>query len=80
MNASVSKLFHEASGLGEDDRAALAGLLLESIEPGPVPDIDVAWAQEIENRIRQITAGEVETHSWDEVKQRLWTQFRGGQD
>ncbi|HMM56761.1 MAG TPA: addiction module protein [Rudaea sp.] len=76
----MSKLFKEASDLAEADRAALAGLLLESIEPFPAPEIDAAWAQEIERRLHQIEAGEVKTVPWDEVKQRLWARFGGAQD
>jgi len=37
MLSSVTELFEEACLLGEGDRAALAGLLLESLDQPPSP-------------------------------------------
>jgi putative addiction module component (TIGR02574 family) len=71
MARSVSDLFLEASDLEEKERAALAGLLLESLETDPEPDVESAWAQEVERRLRQIDAGEVELVPWEDVKKRL---------
>lgn len=68
---SVVELFREASDLDEGDRATLAGLLLESIEVEPDPDVEAAWAEEVERRLRQIDAGEVELVPWEDVKERL---------
>ena len=52
------ELFPEASDLEERDRATLAGLLLESFEGEPDPDVEAAWAEEIDRWLRQIDAGE----------------------
>ena len=71
MARSVVELFHEASNLEESDRAMLAGLLLESLEGEPDPDVEAAWAGEIDRRISQIDAGEVELVPWEDVKARL---------
>jgi putative addiction module component (TIGR02574 family) len=71
MTRSVVELFTEASGLEDNERAALAGLLLESLETPPDPDVEAAWAQEIDRRVRQIDAGEVELVPWEDVKKRL---------
>lgn len=71
MARSVVDLFREASDLEENERAALAGLLLESLEAEPEPDVEAAWAEEIERRLRQIDAGEVELVPWEEVKRKL---------
>ncbi len=71
MARSVADMFKEASDLGEADRATLAGLLLESLEQEPDPDVEAAWAEEIERRVRQIDAGEVELVPWEEVRKRL---------
>lgn len=71
MSASVTQLFVEASHLDEGDRAALAGLLLESLDQEPSFGVEAAWAEEIERRVRELDSGEVETVPWEEVKNRL---------
>ena len=71
MAKSIVELFREASDLEEGDRATLAGLLLESLEGEPDPDVGAAWAEEIQRRLRQIDAGEVDLVPWEEVKERL---------
>jgi putative addiction module component (TIGR02574 family) len=78
MSTSVTHLFEQACNLDEDDRAALAGLLLESLEPPPIAGVEAAWAEEIERRVRQLDLGEVETVPWDEVKKRLLARERAG--
>lgn len=71
MARTVVELFREAADLDEHERAALAGLLLESLEVEPDPDVEAAWSEEIQRRIRQIDAGEVELLAWEDVKARL---------
>jgi putative addiction module component (TIGR02574 family) len=71
MTRSVLELFREASDLEERDRATLAGLLLESLEGEPDPDVEATWAEEIDRRVRQIDAGEVDLVPWEDVKERL---------
>jgi putative addiction module component (TIGR02574 family) len=76
MAVTVTELFKEASVLAESDRAALAGLLIESLEAAPESGVDAAWAAEIERRVRQLETGEVEAIAWEEVRARLWTRSR----
>lgn len=78
MPTSVTQLFAEASHLDEGDRAALAGLLLESLEQAPSPGVEAAWAEEIERRVRELETGEVETVPWEDVKNRLLGQEKTG--
>ena len=59
-------LFH-----AKQDRATLAGLLIESLEGEPDPDVEAAWAAEIERRVAELDAGTVKTIPWEEVRQRL---------
>ena len=75
MARDLRKVFREAFELPEADRATLAGLLIESLEPPPDPEIEELWAKEAERRRRQIESGEVETIPWEEVKAKL---FRRG--
>ena len=71
MPKTFNEIFREAADLSEHDRATLAGLLIESLEGEPDPDVEAAWAAEIERRIAQVDAGIVKTTPWEEVRQRL---------
>ena len=71
MAKDLTALFRDASELPEHDRATLAGLLIESLEADPEPDVDAAWSDEIKRRAADPDAGNVETIPWEEVRRRL---------
>lgn len=71
MARSVVELFDEASQLDEPDRATLAGLLLESLEQEPNPDVEGAWKLEIARRIEGLDSGLAPLVPWEEVKAKL---------
>jgi putative addiction module component (TIGR02574 family) len=71
MSRAVQDLYDEASELPPEDRAELAGLLLESLEGQRDPDAEQAWAAEIERRMADYRAGRVKTLSWQEVRSHL---------
>jgi putative addiction module component (TIGR02574 family) len=71
MSRAFIDLWKEASELSEKDRADLAGLLIESLEGEPEPDVEAVWAAEIERRVTELDAGVVKTIPWEEVRQRL---------
>jgi len=75
MTHTVEEIFAEAVELGESDRAALAGMLLHSLEPDPDARMDEAWVKEIKRRIKALESGEVEPVSWEEARARLWARF-----
>ena len=70
MTRVVEELYEEASQLPAEQRAELAGLLLESIEE-PDEGVEQAWAAEIERRMDDYRAGRVKTIPWSEVRARL---------
>ncbi|MDQ2921465.1 MAG: addiction module protein [Acidobacteriota bacterium] len=71
MATELKQLFREALELTDNDRATLAGLLIESLESPPDPDVEAAWAAESARRWQEIEAGSVETIPWKEVKKKL---------
>ena len=71
MARNLADLFQEASQLPENDRAELAGRLLDSINGEPDRNVELAWAKEVERRVREIDSGEVSTIPWEEVRARL---------
>ena len=71
MPKDFNEIFRDAADLPEHDRATLAGLLIESLESEPDPDVEAAWAAEIERRVADLETGAVKTIPWEEVRQRL---------
>jgi putative addiction module component (TIGR02574 family) len=71
MSRPVQELYQKAAELSPDDRAELAGLLLESLEDHRDKDSEEAWAREIERRMAEFRAGRVRTISWTELRAQL---------
>lgn len=76
MSSSVAELFEQASELSEADRATLAVLLIESLEPEPTADTEAAWAVEIKRRVAELDAGAVTTVPWSAVREELQRRLR----
>ena len=72
MRRDVKELIREAAQLPETDRAALAGAMLESLEPQPNAEVAAAWSREIERRVREIDAGSAELIDWEDVRAELF--------
>jgi len=72
MARDLKKVFREVFELPEKERATLAGLLIESLEPAPDPEVEEAWAIEAERRWREIESGAVQTIPWEEVRAKLY--------
>ena len=71
MSRAVEELYEQASQLPAEDRAELAGKLLESIEDPSDQGVEEAWAAEIERRMADYRAGRVKTIPWSEVRAHL---------
>ena len=73
MARDLEDLFSEAADLAERDRATLAGLLLDSLDPNPDPDpvVERAWSDEIARRVAELNAGTVETIPWEQVRNEM---------
>ncbi|NWG12885.1 MAG: addiction module protein [Acidobacteria bacterium] len=71
MTEDVAELFKRASDIPEKERAALAGLLIESLESEREPGVEAAWIEEIQRRISDLDAGAVKTIPWQKVQAKL---------
>lgn len=71
MSEAVRHLYDQAAELPVEDRAELAGLLLESLEEAQDHDVEDAWAAEIARRMTDYRAGRVKTISWQELRAHL---------
>jgi len=76
MARDLTELFREASELPEAERAELAGRLLQTLHGEPDDDVEAAWAEEIERRVREIDSGKVKTIPWSEVRAKLYARLR----
>lgn len=77
MGTTTRKLYEEAMKLDPDERAALTGLLIESLEPETEEGVEEAWVAEIERRMAELDSGAVQTIPWEEVRARLFGSVGG---
>jgi putative addiction module component (TIGR02574 family) len=70
MGRAIGELLHEALELPLDDRAKMAAELLESLD-AVEPEVEAAWAAEIERRVAAARAGELESTDWRVVLTRV---------
>lgn len=73
---SLDEVFRAALDLPPEARARLAGVLLESLDDSEQTDLDSAWSEEIERRIRDIDEGRVELIPGEEVLAELRSRFK----
>lgn len=72
------EVFTTALSLSPGERAMLADHLLASLDNPNQKEIDAAWAEEAERRIREIDQGKVEAIDGEVVLQRLRARFKTG--
>jgi putative addiction module component (TIGR02574 family) len=65
------QLLIEALGLPEEERAALASELLDSLDSEVDADAEAAWAAEIRARIDDIESGRAKLVPWSEARRRI---------
>ena len=76
MNALAEKLAEDALTLPDDDRAALADVLLRSLKAPAGEEIDRLWAEEAERRVKEIEDGTVELLDGHEVMEEARARLR----
>jgi putative addiction module component (TIGR02574 family) len=65
------RLLVEALRLPEEERAALAGELIDSLDAEVDSDAEAAWATELRSRVSAIQAGRASTIPWSEARRRI---------
>lgn len=65
------KVFRAALELDHSDRAELAALLVDSLDPSVEEGVAGAWMEEVERRAASLDAGTIQTIPWDTVRARL---------
>jgi putative addiction module component (TIGR02574 family) len=65
------RLLEEALYLPAEERAALAGALIESLDLEVDEDVQAAWSAEISRRLERVDAGVAKTIPWSEARRRV---------
>ena len=76
MSTVIKKVFDEALSLPADSRMILVEKLLASLNLPIQAEIDRLWAEEAERRVSQISRGEVDLVSGEEVFVRLRAKYQ----
>ena len=75
MSESADELLKRALQLDEQDRASIAGALIESLHRYAEAGTEDAWDAEIQRRVHEIETRAVETVAWSKVRERLFRGF-----
>jgi hypothetical protein len=71
MLARVKGLLIEALELPERARADLAGRLILSLHPEAEPDVEAAWAKEIDRRLEGFEKRKARSRPWSTIKRSI---------
>ena len=75
-STALEEILRAALELPPDARAMLASHLLESLDEPEQTEIDAAWSEEIERRIREVEEGKVKLIPGEEVLAELRSRFK----
>jgi len=79
MTQQASELLQKALSLSEEERAELAGSLIEGLDATVDATVDeaaeAAWNQEIARRIEDLNSGKAKTIPWEVVRSRISSKF-----
>src|SRR5260370_7174231 len=78
MTQQASELLQKALSLSEEERAELAGSLIESLDATVDEAADAAWNQEIARRIEDLDSANATTIPCKEVRSRISAKLTHG--
>lgn len=76
LTMDPKQLLAEALQLPREERAALAGELIQSLDSEVDGDAEAAWSAEIRRRIERLDAGLAKTVPWAEARRRILAAAR----
>ena len=77
MAVSRDKPSHDALRLEQQDRAGLAKMLIDSLDPATDEEVEEAWMREIDRRAAELEAGTAETIPWVNGHSGIETEPKG---
>jgi putative addiction module component (TIGR02574 family) len=78
VTQDADELLKKALTLPANDRATLAGSLIDSLEDVDEASAQNAWNHEIARRIEELDSGKAKTIPWDEVRRRVAAKLDHG--
>jgi len=71
MDETVEKIIAQALQKPPKDRAIIADRLISSLDTVRDVDIEIAWQEEIQQRVAEADKGEVDWIPWEVVRKRM---------
>jgi putative addiction module component (TIGR02574 family) len=71
MATDAQEILDAALKLSDQEKAAIAASLIESLDPDYDEGCDEAWAAEIAKRMREVDSGQVKTIPWSEARRMI---------
>jgi putative addiction module component (TIGR02574 family) len=78
MTQQASELLQKSLSLSKQERAELAGSLIESLDTTVDEAAEAAWNQEIVRRIGDLDSGKAKTIPWEAVRSRVSSKLTHG--
>jgi putative addiction module component (TIGR02574 family) len=75
MTQEANELLKKALALPAEDRATLAGSLINSLDTVADASAEEAWNDEIASRFDELDSGKARTVPWAEVRRRVSAKF-----
>jgi len=76
VTQEADELLRKALALPAEDRAALAGSLIDSLDTTMDEATESAWGNEIARRIEELDSGKAKTVPWTEVRRRISSKLK----
>jgi len=73
MTQPAFELLQKALALSDEERAELAGTLIDSLDAKADEGAELLWNNEIVRRIQDLDSGKAKTVPWEEVQRRIST-------
>jgi len=73
MSTKAKQLIENIKDMSVNERAAIAQLIIESLDASPDSGVEQAWIELAEARLKEIEQGRVSTVSWEHLKRNLRT-------
>jgi len=78
MTQPAFELLQNALTLSDEERAELAGSLIDSLDATVDAGAESEWNREIAVRIEDLDSGKAKTVPWEEVQRRISTKLKHG--
>ena len=76
MSALLDELEKQSRLLTAQEKATLARILIEGLDPSQDSDVEQVWVAEAQRRYQAYLRGEIETHDGDEVMTRARNRLK----